>query len=288
MSAGRQVAIVTDSTSDIEPARAAALGIDVVPLYVIFGDKQYRDYIDLSRREFYAKFASSSILPTTSQPTAQAFADAFRPHVEAGRPIVCIVVSTGLSGTLNAAKAGAAEFPNAQIELFDSRSACGGLGLFARNAADLADAGASFEEIVASTERMRATQYTNVTIPDLSHTVRTGRISRAQAFLGGLLKIVPVLRLNAVDGRVEEDARVRTFARAQETMFENSVSRLGNVANARISIGHTNAPEIAQALLERFRARLPVAPKVLEVVEAGPVVAVHVGQGALAIFTFPG
>jgi DegV family protein with EDD domain len=286
--ASQEVAIVTDSTSDIEPAYAAALGVDVVPLYVIFGDKQYRDYIDLSRREFYAKFATSSVLPTTSQPSAQAFADAFRPHVEAGRAIVCIVVSTGLSGTLNAAKAGASEFPNARIELFDSRSACGGLGLFVRNASELAHGGASFEEIVASTERMRATQYTNVTIPDLSHTVRTGRISRTQAFLGGLLKIVPVLRLNPIDGKVEEDARVRTFARAQDTMFENSIARLGDVANARISIGHTNAPEIAQALLERFRARLPVAPRVLEVVEAGPVVAVHVGQGALAIFTFPG
>jgi DegV family protein with EDD domain len=286
--AQQQVAVVTDSTSDLEPAYAATLGIDVVPLYVIFGDEQYRDYIDLTRREFYAKFASSSVLPTTSQPTAQAFADAFRPHVEAGRPIVCIVVSTGLSGTLNAAKAGASEFPNAKIELFDSHSACGGLGLFARHASELAHAGASFEEIVASIERMRATQYTNVTIPDLSHTVRTGRISRAQAFLGGLLKIVPVLRLNPVDGKVEEDARVRTFARAVETMFENSLARLGDPANARISIGHTNAPQVAQALLERYRAKLPVPPKILETVEAGPVIAVHVGQGALAIFTFPG
>ncbi len=283
-----QVAIVTDSTSDLEPAYAATLGIDVVPLYVLFGDKQYRDYLDLSRRDFYAKFAAESILPTTSQPTAQAFADAFRPHVEAGAPIVCIAVSTGLSGTLNAASAGAAQFPGAKIALFDSRSASGGLGLYARHAAELARGGASFEEIVASIERMRETQYMNVTIPDLTHTVRTGRISRAQAFIGGLLKIVPVLRLGKLDGKVEEEARVRTFARAQETMIANAVEHSGVAANARISVVHTNAPALGAAVAEKIRARLPVAPKVLEVVEAGPVIAVHVGQGALAIFTFPG
>jgi DegV family protein with EDD domain len=282
------VAIVTDSTSDLEPAFAATLGIDVVPLYVIFGDKQYRDYLDLSRREFYARFASEKVLPTTSQPTAQAFADAFRPHVEAGRPIVCVVVSTGLSGTLNAAKAGAAQFPGARIALFDTRSTSGGLALYARHAAELSRGGASFEEIVASIEAMRETQFMNVTIPDLAHTVRTGRIGRAQAFLGGLLKIVPVLRLGRLDGKVEDDARVRTFARAQELMIDNSIARLGDVANARVSIVHTNAPAMAQGVVDKFRAKLPVLPKVLETVEAGPVIAVHVGQGALAIFTFPG
>jgi DegV family protein with EDD domain len=284
----QQVAIVTDSTSDIEPAYAATLGIDVVPLYVLFGDKQYRDYVDLSRRTFYSMLASESVLPTTSQPTAQAFAEAFRPHVEAGRSIVCIVVSSGLSGTVNAARAGAAEFPGAKITLFDSLSAAGGLGLYVRRAAELARAGAGHEEIVAELERFRATRHMNVTIPDLSHVVRTGRVGRAQGFLGGLLKIVPVLRLGQFDGKVEEEARVRTFARAQEVMFENTVARLGDVANSRISIVHTNAPGIAQALLEKFRARLPVAPKVLEISEAGPVIAAHAGPGAVAIFSFPG
>ncbi len=283
-----QVAIVTDSTSDLEPGFAATLGIDVVPLIVLFGDKQYRDYLDLSRPDFYKMFASASVLPTTSQPSAQSFADAFRPHVEAGQSILCVVVSSGLSGTLNAASAGAAQFPGAKITVFDTHSASGGLAMHARHAAELARAGAGHEEILTVLERWRATENLYVALPDLSHVVRTGRVSRAQGFIGGLLKIVPVLRLGRADGKLEIEASVRTFARAQETMLDTTVSKLGDVAKARVCVIHANAPELARSMVERLRAKLPVAPLELDVYAAGPVVAAHAGPGAVAISSIPG
>jgi DegV family protein with EDD domain len=278
------VAIVTDSTSDIEPARAAQLGIDVVPLFVVWGDKSYRDYIDLSRSEFYQKLATEPVLPTTSQPTAQMFEDAFRPHVEAGRDVVCIVLSSKLSGTINAARSAAQQFPGANIEIVDSLSVAGGLGMQVLHAQELAKAGASVSEILAVLEREKQTQRLYACIPDLSHVVRTGRIGKARAVIGTLMKIVPVISLH--DGEVVAEAQVRTLSRAQETMIDLSLKNVTDVTNARFLVMHTNAPDLASNILERLRARFEgAAPKLLGVLEAGPVIATHGGPGAVGVFS---
>ena len=101
------IVVVTDSTSDIEPQRAAELGITIVPLFVVFGDRSYRDNIDLSRRQFFEMLGSEKTLPTTSQPTAQMFEEAFRPLVQAGHDLLCLTISSHLSGTINAAQTAA-------------------------------------------------------------------------------------------------------------------------------------------------------------------------------------
>lgn len=278
------VAVVTDSTSDIDPARAAQLGIDVVPLFVIFGERSYRDYIDLSRSDFYHKLASEPVLPTTSQPTAQMFEDAFRPHVEAGDEIVCIVISSKLSGTINAARTAAQQFPDAKITIVDSLSVAGGLGMQVLHAHELAKQGASSAEIVAAIEREKQSQRLYACIPDLSHVVRTGRIGKAKAVIGTLMKIVPVISLR--DGEVVAEAQVRTMARAQETMVDLSLKNISDVANARFLVLHTNAPALAATIQDRLRSKLDgVEPKMLGVLEAGPVIATHGGPGAVGIFS---
>ena len=120
------IRIVTDSTSDIEPVRAEEMGLTVVPLFVVFGDRSYRDHIDLTRPQFFEKLKTEKTLPITSQPTAQMFEDAFRPLAEAGDEILCITISSHLSGTINAARAAAQHFPSARIEIYDSETAAGG------------------------------------------------------------------------------------------------------------------------------------------------------------------
>lgn len=274
---------MTDSTSDIDPARARELGIDVVPLFVIFGDKSYRDYIDLSRRDFYAKLASEPVLPTTSQPSVQMFADAFRPHVEAGEQIVCIVISSKLSGTINAARSAAAEFPGAGISIVDSLSVAGGLGMQVLHACALAKAGAGVETILAAMEREKQTQHLYACIPDLSHVVRTGRIGKARAVIGTLMKIVPVISLR--DGEVVAEAQVRTMSRAQQTMIDLALKDITDAATARFLVMHTNAPDLARDILERLRGQLGGRePEMLDILEAGPVIATHGGPGAVGIF----
>jgi fatty acid kinase fatty acid binding subunit len=278
------VAIVTDSTSDIEPRRAQEIGIDVVPLFVLWGGRSYRDYVDLSRAEFYQKLASEPTLPTTSQPTPQMFEDAFRPHVQAGDEIVCLVISSKLSGTINAAKTAAQQFPGASITIVDSESVAGGLGMQALHARDLARQGAGVDDIVSAIEREKRTQRLYACIPDLSHVVRTGRIGKARAVIGTLMKIVPVISLR--DGEVVAEAQVRTMTRAQETMIDLALKNISNVGKARFLVMHTNAPQLASDILERVRARLQgQKPEMLDILEAGPVIATHGGPGAVGVFS---
>jgi DegV family protein with EDD domain len=255
-----------------------------VPLFVVWGERSYRDNIDLSRSEFYQKLATEPTLPTTSQPTAQMFEDAFRPHVEAGEEIVCLVISSKLSGTINAALAGARAFPNATIAIVDSESAAGGLGMQAMHARELVQAGASLQHILDAIQTEKRTQRLFACIPDLSHVVRTGRIGRAKAVIGTLMKIVPVISLR--EGEVVAQAQVRTLARARETMIDLSLNSVTDIANARFLVMHTNAPALASDILERLRARLGgVRPRMLDILEAGPVIATHAGPGAVGIFS---
>ena len=278
------VAVVTDSTSDIEPGRACALGIDVVPLFVVWGERSYRDYVDLSRAEFYQKLAREPVLPTTSQPTSQMFEQAFRPHVAAGEEVVCIVISSKLSGTINAARSAAQQFSGAKIAIVDSESVAGGLGMQALHAGEIAKAGGSIEDILAAVDREKRTQHLYACIPDLSHVVRTGRIGKARAAIGTLMKIVPVISLR--DGEVVAEAQVRTMSRAQETMIDLSLKNISDLSNARFLVMHTNAPALAAEILDRLRARLGGAkPRMLDILEAGPVIATHGGPGAVGIFS---
>jgi DegV family protein with EDD domain len=281
------VAIVTDSTSDIEPAKARTLGVTVVPLFVIFGDRSYKDYVELTREEFYRKLETETTLPTTSQPTAAMFEEAFREPVAAGDDVLCIAISSQLSGTINAARAGAQRFPQARIEIYDSRSVAGGLGLMALHARELALAGAALDEIVAALDRWRDAQRLYACLPDLSHLQRTGRIGRARAALGTLMKIVPVLSLK--DGQIVAEAQVRTLARAEETMLDLVLQAVADPSASRFVVIHTNAPDLAEAIARRLRERLgAVEPAQLEIWEAGPVIATHGGPGAIGMFTVQG
>jgi DegV family protein with EDD domain len=281
------VAIVTDSTSDIEPAKARAAGITVVPLFVVFGDRSYKDYVELSRKEFYHKLQSEKVLPITSQPTAAMFEEAFAPLVDAGDDVLCVAISSQLSGTMNAARAGAQRFPHARIEVYDSKSVAGGLGMMVLHARALAERGASLSDIVGSLDGWRESQRLYACLPDLSHLQRTGRIGRARAALGTMMKIVPVLCLK--DGQVAAEAQVRTFARAQETMLDLVLKAAPAPSQARFLVMHTNAPHLAQAAALKLRERLGgVEPAYLEIWEAGPVIATHGGPGAVGVFVAQG
>ena len=276
------ISIVTDSTSDISPERARALGIAVVPLFVLFGNRSYRDYVDLTRPQFFEMLASEPVLPTTSQPTAEMFGEAFAPIVARGDDVLCITISSYLSGTINAARA-AAQQSGGNVEVYDSQSAAGGLGMMVLRANEMAQAGASKENILHALDRERETQRLYACIPDLSHIQRTGRIGKAQQVLGTLMRIVPVLSLK--DGQVAAEAQVRTFARAQETMLDLSLKAVKDLSKSRFLVMHTNAPALAEAAMVKLRERIGGAtPRMLEILEAGPVIATHAGAGAVGIF----
>jgi len=280
------VAIVTDSTSDLDTATAADAGIEIVPLFVNFGDERFRDTVDLSREEFYRRLRSEAVLPTTSQPTAAMFEDVFRPHVDAGREVVCLTINAKLSGTMNAATAAAAQFPGAAITVVDSAMVSGGLAVQAMRAADLVRAGAGGAALVAELTRDRERARGYAVIPDLSHAVRTGRVSHTMAFIGSLVKILPVLRF--AGGAIEEEARVRTYARAQDVMIDAALRTIDEGPGARVCVAHANAPALAATIAARLRERITQPLHSLDVIEAGPVIATHAGPDAVGIFVLPG
>lgn len=280
------VAIVTDSTSDLDTALRARYGIEVVPLFVNFGTQSYRDTVDLSRDEFYAKLTSKGELPSTSQPTPAMFEDAFRPLVASGKTVLCLTIMASLSGTINAAGTAANAFPPGAVHVVDSGSVTGGLALQAMRAAELARDGTEIETILAALAADRRRQRGYATIPDLTYAVRNGRVSRAQAFIGSLVKIVPVLRIDG--GTIGQEARVRTFARAQEAMIAAATQAIGDPLGARLCIIHTRAPELAASVERRMRAGIATSLRSVHVVEAGPAIATHAGPGGVGIFVAPG
>ncbi len=281
------VAIVTDSTSDIEPGTPRSDGIAVVPLFVVFGDRSYKDCVELSREEFYRKLSSESVPPITSQPTAALFEEAFAAPVAAGDDVLCIVVSSHLSGTINAAVTAAQAFAGAHVEVYDSKTVAGGLGMMVLHARAMAQAGAPLSAIVESLDAWRESQHLYACLSDLSHLQRTGRIGAAQAALGTMMKIVPVLAIE--DGKVVAKAQVRTFARAQETMLDLILKAAPPVPQAEFIVMHTNAPALAEAAERQLRERLGgEQPARLEIWEAGPVIATHGGPGAVGIFVARG
>ncbi len=281
------IAIVTDSTSDLEPGKPRSEGIVVVPLYVVFGDRSYKDCVELSREEFYRKLKSERVLPSTSQPSAGMFEEAFAGPVEAGKEVLCIVISSHLSGTINAALAAVQRFPGARIHIYDSKTAAGGLGMMVQHAHAMAQRGATLDAIVASLDAWREDQHLYACLSDLSHLQRTGRIGAAQAAMGTMMKIVPVLALD--DGKVAAKAQVRTFARAQETMLDLILKSAPPIRQAQFIVMHTNAPALARAAEARLRERLGgERPARLEIWEAGPVIATHGGPGAVGVFVARG
>jgi len=279
------VAVVTDSTSDLQPAAARAEGIDVVPLFVNFGDARYRDKVEIENDEFYRKLATLAVLPTTAQPTPAMFEDAFRPHVAAGRPIVCVTIMASLSGTINAANAARGTFPGAEIHVVDSGTVAGGLALLAQHAAEVGREGDA-ASVLATLERDKSRLRGFATVPDLTHAVRTGRVSRAQAFIGSLVKILPVLRIDS--GAIKEHARVRTYGRALETIVEAAAAEANAADGARICVIHSAAAAEARRVAAGLRAKLKKTPARFEVLEAGPVIGTHAGQGAVGVFVIPG
>jgi len=279
-----RTAIVTDSTADIDPEIARDLGIDVVPLYVNFGSESFLDRVEITREEFYRRLAAGGPLPTTTQASAAAYERSFAARASAGQEIVCLSISGKLSGTMNAAAAAAARLPGATIRVFDSRTVSGGLGLLAFAAHDLAQRGAGADGIVAALEAMRARQALYAAIPDLSHAVRTGRVSKTMAMIGGMMKILPVLALDD-EGKVTEFARVRTFDRALDMLAEATAARLSGQSGSRVAIVHARAPHTAAVLQDRLLGKIGGAIARIDVLETGPAIAVHAGIGAAGIFS---
>ena len=280
------VRIVTDSTNYLPVELAAQHEFGVVSLYVNEGGRTERESDISDLDAFYARLRGDHDLPTTSQPSLGDFLAVYEPELAAGRDIVSIHITAGISGTVETARQAAAEavaaHPGRRVEVVDSDTAAGGLAMVLLGALAAAEAGADADAVVARAEETRAAQQIWFAVDTLDHLRRGGRIGAAQAWFGGALKIKPILTMKGVITPVE---RVRTSGRAFERLVEYAGALKDQGSDAWI-IQHVQAPDQAAALETRVADLFGHGPVCIS--EIGPVVGAHVGPGLLGVGGPPG
>jgi DegV family protein with EDD domain len=275
------VAVVTDTTHYLPADLVAQRDIREVSLYVSDGDRQERE-ADISNLDaFYDGLRSATSLPTTSQPSIGDFLAVYEPLAQQERDIVSVHISGGISGTVEAARQAAAQIAGVTVEVIDSRMACGALGLVVLAAGAAAARGDDVEAVAARAREAAEATRLWFAVDTLEYLRRGGRIGTAQAWLGGALKIKPILTL---DGEITPIERVRTSGRAFERMVEYMRSRHDDGADGWV-VQHIQAPDVVERLLERGRDLYGSEP--VFVSEIGPVIGAHVGPGLVGVGGLP-
>jgi DegV family protein with EDD domain len=277
--------IVTDSTCEGPTEAMAHPALHVAPLSVLFGREALRDGPEITREEFWARLPRANPLPTTSQATPADFIQPFQQYTDAGDEVVAILLSSRLSGTYESAVQAQADLPDRPIDVIDSLSISVGLGLMVQEALAMVDASASRAEIVRRMQNIRHTINILFTLDTLEYIQRGGRIGKAQALVGTLLKFKPLLGIQA--GEVIPVGRVRTKRKALEAMLDH-LAREVPARGPQVHVGITQAAaeeealEIGQALCARFET-----PHIFTCT-LGPVIGVHVGPGTVGAAIYPG
>jgi len=285
------VQIVTDSTSDLPADLAAAHGIDVVPLTVAFGTESFRDRVDLQPGQFYGLLKTKRVHPASSPPAGDELARRYGEWLARGHDVVSIHLSARLSKTLENAGAGAASALSAAkergagapaIEVVDSGQVSLGLGLLALFAARMAARNETAAEIRRRLTLMAPRIHTLFLVDTLEYLARGGRIGRAQALLGGLLGIKPIL--GVVEGEVAPVDRVRGGRAAHPRMLEILKGRVDAGQPVIAGVSHGNAPAWADRLEKLVRGAFTVSELIQA--EVGPVVGTHAGPGVVSVSLF--
>ena len=271
------IRIVTDSTSDLPPALAEQLGVTVVPINVVIDDVNYRDGIDLTADEFYQRLVAGPRLPTTSQPSVGTFQAAYQEILEQGDEIVSIHVSSKLSGTVNSAEQAKASLGDSvPIEVVDSHSASIAVTLKVLGAVDAARQSSSHREVADEVRRDLSRTTAVFALDTLEYLQKGGRVGKAQAFVGSLLSVKPILTL--VDGEVHPLERPRNHQRAMRRLIELTREKGQPV---RLGVIYSTEQEWATEIRSSLSDLLPEE----EIVTArfGPALGTYVGPRAVGV-----
>jgi DegV family protein with EDD domain len=269
------IRVVTDSACDLPDDVVAEHQVTIVPLSIRFGDTELVDRRDLTTEEFWARCATSPVLPETAAPSPGAFAAAFRALADEGAEgVVCINLSSRLSATIQAAQAATKEVAAAlPVQVLDSKTVSLGQGIQVLAAARMAAQGKSMEDVVGAVGDLVARTRLIATLDTLENLKKGGRIGGAQAFLGSMLSIKPVIQV--IDGVVEQESRQRTRSRSLKYLADR-VAAAGAVES--VSVMHAQAPDLSE-FLDLLGAVTP-RDKIL-VGQVGAVIGTHAGLGAI-------
>ena len=271
------VKIVTDSTADLPPGVAEELGITVIPLNVRFGDKVYRDGVDLTAGQFYKKLVNSRVLPVTSVPSPGVYAEAYDMLAEESDEILVITLSSRLSGTHDVAVQSVDLMKKkCRVEVIDSQWAVMAMGFVVISAARAANDGASFDELLELTNHNIQRVDFRAAFDTLEYLRRGGRIGRAQVLLSSMLNINPIIALK--DGVVEPAGRTRSRARAIDLLYDFAAS-FSHVDE--IAVEDADCPDDGDFLIERLSSLYP--DNSIYRSKTTPVIGTHTGPGLLLV-----
>ena len=276
------VKIIVDSTADLTPE--VAQQVKIVPMTILFGDKQYVSGVDIDSKKFYELLVESDVLPTTSQPTPYAFSQVFQEVVDAGDTAVCLTVSSKLSGTYQSASIAAEEFPG-KIFVVDTLTVAIGGGILAEYALQLANSGMEAEELARELLAQRQKVRVLALVDTLEYLKKGGRVSSTVAFAGGLLNIKPVI--SVTDGEVKMMGKARGSKQGNNLLVQE-IQKSGGVDFTKpLMLGYTG---LSDALLQKYIADSAALwegqVETLPVSIVSSVVGTHVGPGAVAVAFF--
>ena len=275
-----RVAIVTDSTADLPTQLVRSRGITVVPLTLNFEGRSLLDGVEIRPSEFYRRLPNATTHPTTSQPSAGQFAEAYANLLEDHAAVVSIHISEKLSGTYASAVQGAEMTDVKRVHVVDSELVSMSLGLLTLAASELVATGGDAESVTSRVSEMRDKVHTYFSVATLEFLRRGGRIGRASALLGSVLQVKPVLCIR--DGLVTPLERVRTFDRALNRIVE--LTREVDLGRGLcVIVGHADA----EADAERVARELEPVAETLMIQPLGPVVGAHAGPGVVGVGCYP-
>jgi DegV family protein with EDD domain len=271
------IAVITDSSSDLPADLVAAHGIGVVPLSIRFGDEELVDGRDLTPAEFWARCASSPVLPETSAPSPGAFEVAFRAAAQSGADgVVCVSLSSKLSATIEAARAAAAALDGeVAVRVVDSRSVTMGLGMIVLATARVGASSSDVEEVAAVAAELAARTRVYGTLDTLENLKKGGRIGAAQALLGSILSVKPAIEVR--DGAVEPGPRQRTRARALAWLADRVAA---DAPPGEVAVISGQAPDVD---VLRSLVAAHVGDDRLVIANLGAVIGTHAGPRAVGV-----
>jgi DegV family protein with EDD domain len=277
--------IITDSAADLPREEVEELGITIAPLFINFPDGGISAE-DITPDEFYRRLkAMEPDIPTTSQPSAGAFAELYQKVAETDKEILSIHISSGLSGTIDSARVGAQEATGVDVTLVDTLTLSGAERFQVLAAAQGIREGISKQAILARLDKIRDASEVIYTLETLKYLARGGRIGRVQALAGSLLKIKPIIKVDKADGKYSTVGKQRTVQRSLETIRDYLVEVYGSSTPVWVCVLHGQFLEEAKLLAGMLEEKLDVAK--MEILRISPVLGVHTGPGIVGAAVVP-
>jgi DegV family protein with EDD domain len=277
--------IVTDCAADLTREEIEELGITVAPLYIQFPDGEVNSS-EITPDDFYQRLQTIyPDIPTTAQPSSGLFAKIYKEIIDYGEEIISIHISSGLSGTIESARLGAAQLSTNCVEIVDSLTLSGGQRFQVLAASLATRAGKNKEFILERVSKIREATEVIYTLETLEYLRRRGRIGRVQALAGTLLHIKPIIHVEKLDGKYSTLGKERTIQKALESITEHISKVFGRDTPLWISVLHGQVAEQAQNLAKLAQDSVNVSK--MEVLRISPVLGVHTGPGIVGMAVVP-